>query len=273
MTQKFYNGIKNFKYTDEMLQFLKKSRKTSDWKTVTKNFNEKFHLEKSQWTLRCVCSENKINIQNKYDENLVNFIKENIHGKSYPELTKLINEKFGLKKRVESIKRWCSKHNLTNGRYKNYKYKKSYKNFKYEIILFIKENINSVNYRDMMNMVNEKFNMNLTYQEIKDLCKIKKMFNNLRLKDKKGIWRSRERVLWEEQNGDLPDDSCIIHADGNKRNFSPENLVMVKKTERAYMGKRQWRFTNAHLNRSALLLTRLMVRNWELRRRRHESKN
>lgn len=50
-----------------------------------------------------------------------------------------------------------------------------------------------------------------------------------RVRKKKGdCWKLKSHIVWEEAHGTpVPDGHCIVFADRNARNFSPENLVAV----------------------------------------------
>lgn len=51
----------------------------------------------------------------------------------------------------------------------------------------------------------------------------------------KDNWRFKHHVVWEEANGrPLPDGYTVFFADGNKRNFDPDNLVALP---RKYIGQ------------------------------------
>jgi hypothetical protein len=48
-------------------------------------------------------------------------------------------------------------------------------------------------------------------------------------------WKSKHSVIWEQAHGKIPEGHVIIFADGNKRNFDLDNLLLVSKAERAAM--------------------------------------
>lgn len=43
--------------------------------------------------------------------------------------------------------------------------------------------------------------------------------------------KRRPRVIWEEQNGPIPDGYVIIHIDGNRYNDNVENLKAISRKE------------------------------------------
>lgn len=44
-------------------------------------------------------------------------------------------------------------------------------------------------------------------------------------------WRPVHALIWEEHNGPIPDGHTVIFADGDRRNFSPGNLVCLSRAE------------------------------------------
>ena len=50
-------------------------------------------------------------------------------------------------------------------------------------------------------------------------------------------WKLKHRWIWEQKYGEIPADHVIIFADGNKKNFNIENLVLVSRKELAVLNK------------------------------------
>ncbi|MBO3274164.1 HNH endonuclease [Pseudomonas sp. Milli4] len=44
-------------------------------------------------------------------------------------------------------------------------------------------------------------------------------------------WKSVHMILWEEQHGPVPAGHMVAFRDGNRRNFAPENLVLISRAE------------------------------------------
>lgn len=44
-------------------------------------------------------------------------------------------------------------------------------------------------------------------------------------------WRQKQRLIWEQHNGPVPDGCKIIFKDGNRRNFEIDNLACVSQEE------------------------------------------
>lgn len=54
-----------------------------------------------------------------------------------------------------------------------------------------------------------------------------------------GTWRSKHRVLWEQHHGrQVPKGHIVVFADGNRRNFDIDNLVLISRRENVVFNKR-----------------------------------
>jgi hypothetical protein len=48
-------------------------------------------------------------------------------------------------------------------------------------------------------------------------------------------WRRKHNILWEKAYGKIPRGHIVIFADGDKRNFALDNLLLVSRSEHAVM--------------------------------------
>lgn len=55
--------------------------------------------------------------------------------------------------------------------------------------------------------------------------------------ESKRNWAPKQRVIWEEINGPLPEGMFVTFRDGDRQNFSPDNLMAVNRAELNYMSK------------------------------------
>lgn len=49
------------------------------------------------------------------------------------------------------------------------------------------------------------------------------------------VWVSKHQLIWEQQNGPVPEGHVIVFKDQNIRNFDPENLMLISRAELAVM--------------------------------------
>lgn len=70
-------------------------------------------------------------------------------------------------------------------------------------------------------------------------------------------WTTKSRVIWERENGPLPDGYAVIFLDGNARNFEPSNLYAVKRRELLQLNRNKYSQAHSKLKPSVLALSKL----------------
>lgn len=73
-------------------------------------------------------------------------------------------------------------------------------------------------------------------------------------------WKHKHVYLWEKVYGPKPKGSAVIFADRNKRNFSLDNLILVKRSELLILNKKQLIFEHADLTRSGVLISKVILK-------------
>lgn len=75
-------------------------------------------------------------------------------------------------------------------------------------------------------------------------------------------WVQKHRHLWEKANGPVPRNHVIVFGNGNKRDFRPENLLLVSRAQLAVMNKKKRIFEEEELTRTGAIISELeMVMN------------
>lgn len=97
--------------------------------------------------------------------------------------------------------------------------------------------------------------------KINDVPKAKKNIN----------WKQKQKLIWEEANGPVPDGYFIMFADGNNRNFELDNLVLVTKAEMLYLNRNGLIYNNADITKSAVLIAKMMSKAGNLKRRKNKN--
>ena len=67
-------------------------------------------------------------------------------------------------------------------------------------------------------------------------------------------WKGKHIVAWEEANGTVPKGHAIIFGDGNRRNFDLENLILVTRSQLAWLNKKHLIADNAELTKTGLII-------------------
>ena len=171
-------------------------------------------------------------------------------------LTILFNKNFLLKKSESAIYQRCLSLGLS-------------KYYSDEMIEFLRKNFDGITRDELVMKFNKHFNLKKNSEQIKNLC----IRNNIYMKyknqyiNKKGVAFSRingryipkKKYIYENEHGVIEEDETIISIDGNKQNFSLENLRKVKKEEARLLGIYKIRLTNDTIE-TALLFVKLRLK-------------
>jgi hypothetical protein len=79
-------------------------------------------------------------------------------------------------------------------------------------------------------------------------------------------WKHKHVWLWEQMNGPVPDGCCIIFSDSDKKNFEPNNLICVQRSELLFLNRKSLIKTDTELTRSAVNVARVAVKVSKLKR-------
>jgi hypothetical protein len=180
----------------------------------------------------------------KYSEEEIEYLTNNAAGINNTELTRMFNEHFNLNLTVSQIKGFKGNRKINsglNGRFKkgNVPYNKGKKGVGgWEPTQFKKGN-KPHNY---MSVGSERVNGE-SYLEIKIADPNK--------------WKSKHILVWEEHNGPVPKGYAVIFGDGNKRNFDPNNLILVSRKQLLTMNRNKLIQNDADLTRTGVIIADL----------------
>lgn len=86
-------------------------------------------------------------------------------------------------------------------------------------------------------------------------------------------WKQKQRLIWEQLHGPLPDNVKVIFLDGNNRNFDPDNLTPVTNREHLEMNRNGFRTSDPELTKAGINVARLMVRTKQRELEEHNEQN
>ncbi|WP_320130281.1 HNH endonuclease signature motif containing protein [uncultured Sphaerochaeta sp.] len=74
----------------------------------------------------------------------------------------------------------------------------------------------------------------------------------------KNQWRQKHRILFETYHGSkIPAGKCVTFLDGDRQNFTMENLALISKDENKYLNKMGLRFKDKNMTNTGIALARL----------------
>lgn len=150
---------------------------------------------------------------------------------------------------------------------------------------WIKENAEGVRNEKLTEMFNKHFNMNLTVGQIKKFKNFHHISSGLKScnlpvgseRESKGyilvkiaepnVWIEKHRLIYESMYGNIPTGCKVIFADKNKRNFNPNNLVLVSDSEALIMNTQKLIYEETELTRSGVLIAKIIDQTNKLKRK------
>jgi hypothetical protein len=158
----------------------------------------------------------------------IRFLEKKVAGRSYAELTELFNKHFGLrgkKKRTASqIGSTVKRYGMSNGRDTRFhpgqvppnKGKKGY--------------CHPGSEKGWFKPGNTPHNWHPVGTEVMG----EDGYIKVKTRNPK-TWKFKHRLIWEKANGKIPSGGVIIFADGNRRNFRLNNLLLISRSELSVM--------------------------------------
>ena len=168
----------------------------------------------------------------------IEFMRTHASGRTFAELTELLNKVFSKSYRVNQVKCACYDRGIKTGVPSGFQ--KGHK-----IGLGNKHGCDKVphNFHPVGTEVLDK----------SGLVRVKVSANP-------PVWKYKHAVLWMQKHGEIPAGHNVIFGDGNKQNFAIENLVLVTNAELAYLNRKSLIYNDTDLTKTALALTKLTLK-------------
>lgn len=168
----------------------------------------------------------------------VEFMRTNAVGKTFAELTKMLNEAFGRNYPVRQVKDACGNRGIKTGTPAGFQ--KGHK-------------IGMGNKFNSGKRPHNAVPVGTEVQCVDGYVKVK-------VSDNPPKWKHKHTAVWESVNGAIPAGHFVLFADGNKHNFAIENLVLVTNAELAYLNRKGLIYNDTDLTKTALALTKLTLK-------------
>ena len=190
------------------------------------------------------------------------FLIDNYKGIGNCELTKLINNTFNTNFTVQQIKQYKSNRHLDSGLTGRFeKGQKSWnKGKKWDDYMSDQGKVNSSktwykkgNISDNADAIGtEKWKSKnddegLLYVKVQD-------------GKRQANWKQKHRMIWEEVNGKIPKGHKVIFKDGNRHNFSIDNLALVSNSEMLILNKNNLIYNDKELTEVGINIAKIKDR-------------
>ena len=181
-----------------------------------------------------------------YSKEVKEFIEKNHVGIGRQEMAELLNKKFGTGYTCKQIKTYYQNNCIKSGldyRFKNgqappNKGRKGYCSPGSEKGWFKKGHI-PMNHKPVGTEVIQGFGY--TWVKVAE----------------PNIWVQKHRIVWEEENGRVPEGYVLTFLDGNKRNITLENLALITQAESLELTRANLRSENAKFTETGILIVKV----------------
>lgn len=87
-----------------------------------------------------------------------------------------------------------------------------------------------------------------------------------RVKTEDGVWELKHRVKYIEYNGEIPKGKIIMFANGNKNDFSKENLIAVTKNQLKTMNRHNLLKDNIEASKTGLIIADIIIKTEQVKK-------
>ena len=273
------------RWTPDELAFLKEYTPGHSYREVAAEHNRRFpDLPRSLESVRNVCVNHKIHCGGRqgrpvyqdpafYTEDELAFLRDYAPGHSRKEIHEEYNRRFPDRPRsFKSVVACMKNHGITNGRDTRFPpggkgsrpWNKGRK-------------MTPEQYEKCKPTMYSKGNRPKQYLPIGTEKKLSDGYIWVKVDDqlcaKKNVnWKQKQRLIWEQHNGPVPEGMFVTFLDGNRENFAIENLALITRAEHARLNQSGLRSEDPEITAAALQLAKLTTKIGNMQRDIKENK-
>lgn len=263
--------MKKFRYTDHHLDFLLIGYLSMNVRSLTKAFNDKFGMTKTEGQIKATLENHNIRCWRKGNDRLIlrlrlfteeqaQFIRDNYAGRSVAEMTVLFNDRFETDRTWQQIKTFVNNRGITSGR----------------TGYFPKGHLpwNTGTKGQGLTSANKgsfkKGNVPPNREPLgtericsKDGYVLMKIAEPDPYTGFPTRYKHKHVYIWEQEHGPVPEGMVVAFIDGDKTHCDdPVNLMLISRAELLNLNRHGYKDAPAELKPSVLALSKLQVNTW-----------
>lgn len=246
------------RYTPEQHAFFHEDAAGHSYKEIQDMFTDRFGIELTESAVKSYMTNHKLKTgtYRKYGQEHINWLRENIQGTHFKELTRMFNERFGFSIGTAAMISLCDRFGLHNGIDSRFNPARDNAGVPYR---FPKGHVpankgkKGVSYPGMEATQFKKGNLPQTWKPVGTETVRGDGYTWVKVAEP-NKWREKHRLIWEKTNGPVPAGHAIIFADGNKQNVTMENLMLITRAQLARLNQNNLIGSSADLTRTGVLV-------------------
>lgn len=253
--------MEKIKLTKEEINFIVEKYKDNTRGQVVELFKEKFDKTITQnMIMNCVrvYGDYKKD-RRKFKNEHLEYFKEIYKEHTIKECSELLKKKFDVDFSVSSLRSATHTYHILSGRDTRFKKGQKMTSEMYEKCknTMFKKGKKPFNAYPIGHEISYK---GYIYVKIKD-----DLFTNPH--DWFKNWKAKSRIIYEQNFGPIPDGYQVIFADGNNRNFEPDNLILASNRELCYMNHAKLYIRDEQkLNKQTINIAKLKLKIYDKKR-------
>lgn len=183
-----------------------------------------------------------------FPKEICGFIEANYRGTGHQQMADLIKNRFGREYTKQQIKSYYANHNLNSGRSGHFVKGQPSHNKGVKMSPEVYEKIKAT----MFKPGSRPHNAN----EVGDIVLATTGYYKIKVAEP-NVWEFCHIRAWQQAHGVVPEGMMVSFKDGNRENWSLENLMLITKGENATINNMHLRYDRAELTESGLLVAKI----------------
>jgi hypothetical protein len=192
--------------------------------------------------------------KSKFPAGMLEFVSENVKGRTNEELTGMVNNRFGIELSVLQIQNFKKRNGLTSGL--TGRFAKGHPSFNKGMKLTDFMSPKGIERSKRTRF--RKGQMPHNHLEAGTVVVTTDGYLARKIAEP-NVWEYVHRRVWEDHNGPIPEGGIVIFLDGNPLNCDISNLQMITRAEHARLNQHHLRFKNPELTKTGITVAKILV--------------
>lgn len=188
----------------------------------------------------------------RWTDERIEWMRSYAPGHHYSEIRQAFNDHFKLDANKGQIKSAMSRHGIKNGI--DTRFQKGME--AYNKGMKLSDYMNNEAIQKVLSTAYKKGNRPGNAVPVGTEVKMKGGYVKVKIAEP-NKWKLRERLVWENQNGPIPEGFIIIHINGVSDDDRIDNLMLMKRSELARLNKKGFYGKDEDINKTAIALAKL----------------